>query len=61
MDGDFEVSPRGYAQEIRLSRALAKAIEEEISSFGHIVPHSVMRAYLKLKAHYQQQIEQGLQ
>ena len=61
MSVDFEVSPRGYAEEIRLSRALAHAIEQNLTQFGKVIPHDVYTAYIKLKNHYQAQIEQGIQ
>lgn len=61
MNGDFEVNPRGYGEEIRLSRELANAIEQNLAQYGQTIPHDVYNAYLKLKKHYQVQIEQGMQ
>ena len=61
MSDDFEVNPRGYAEEIRLSRELSNAIEQNLTQWGQVVPHDVYSAYLKLKKHYQVQIEQGMQ
>lgn len=61
MDGNFEVNPIGYAEEIRLSRALSRAIEQNLTQFGQVVPRDVYNAYLKLKEHYDFQIEHGLQ
>lgn len=58
---DFEVHKIGHYEEIKLSRELAKAIEQELQSFGQVVPHSVYNAYLKLRSHYQWQIENGIQ
>ena len=44
-----------YVEEIRLSRALMKALEED-----RIYLHKeAMRAYDELAAHYQTQIEEG--
>lgn len=53
---DFEVHERGTATEIRLSRELARAIEQELQSYGQVIPHSVFQAYQRLSAHYQLQI-----
>jgi len=58
---DFEVHPIGYAQEIKLSRELAKAIEQELTSYGKVIPKSVYDAYIRLKNHYQKQIEDNIQ
>ncbi len=49
-----------HYEEIRLSRALAKAIEQETEQFGQVVPYSVYQAYLNLKKHYQVEIENGV-
>lgn len=49
-----------YTEEIRLSRELAKAIEQEIASYGQTVPYSVYRAYLRLVEHYHKQQEEGV-
>jgi len=57
---DFEVHKIGHFEEIRLSRELACAIEQEIHQWGQVVPHSVHEAYKKLKAHYERQIENGV-
>jgi hypothetical protein len=57
---DFEVHEIGHYEEIRLSRELANAIEQELQSYGQVIPHSVMQAYQRLKAHYAKQIEAGL-
>lgn len=56
---DFEVHSIGHFEEIRLSRALANAIEQELQAYGQVIPHSVMQAYLRLKEHYERQIENG--
>jgi hypothetical protein len=53
---DFEVHERGTATELKLSRELANAIEQELQSYGQVIPHSVYQAYLRLNAHYQFQI-----
>lgn len=55
---DFEVHPRGTAEEIRLSRALANAIEQVIHQYGGVVPHNVVLAYNQLMECYAKQIQQ---
>ena len=50
-----------YFEEIRLSRALAKSIEQITEQYGRVVPESVYSAYLKLIEHYQKEIESGIQ
>ncbi|NBX49446.1 hypothetical protein EBT25_05780 [bacterium] len=64
---DFETHPVGtrlllqsYMKEIELSRALARAIEVEMKSYGPVIPHSVLKRYNELKKHYEQQMEEGL-
>ena len=54
---DFEVHPRGTAEEIALSRALANQIEQITHQYGGVVPHNVMLAYNKLCDHYMKQIQ----
>lgn len=60
---DFEVHPRGTMssvyEEIRLSRDLARAIAQNLESYGQVVPQDVFNAYNKLKAHYDRCIEEG--
>jgi hypothetical protein len=56
---DFEVHNIGHFEEIKLSRELANAIEQELQAYGQVIPHSVMQAYLRLKKHYEWQIENG--
>jgi hypothetical protein len=58
---DFEVHAIGHYEELRLSRELAKAIEKELTSFGKVMPQSVLVAYDALKKHYAWQIENGIQ
>jgi predicted naringenin-chalcone synthase len=65
---DFETHPVGtrfilddYAKEIQLSRALARAIEQELHQYGKVIPHSVLQAYNKLTEYYNKQIEEGVQ
>jgi hypothetical protein len=55
MRKDFETYPIGTIKEIRLSRALAMAIESElqVSHFSE----KILNAYKELKAHYDWQIE----
>lgn len=65
---DFETHPVGtrfimesYLEEIKLSRALARAIEQEVESYGQVVPHAVMKRYFELKRFYEKQIGEGIQ
>ena len=52
----FEVHARGTTEEIRLSRELARSIEQITHQFGNgIVPQSVFRAYQELIDFYQDQ------
>lgn len=60
MTTDFEVHSIGTTAEIRLSRALAREIDQVLQSYGQVVPHSVYKAYLELKKHYDWQIENGM-
>lgn len=50
-----------YYEELKLSRELAKAIGQEVESYGQVVPHSVMVAYTRLLQHYAKEIEEGVQ
>ena len=54
---DFETCPRGTYEEIRLSRALASAIESELQQYGNTMPFSVITAYNRLYEFYVKQIE----
>lgn len=54
---DFEVHPIGTAKELRLSRALARAIAQIDSQYKNVVPLSVMKAYDELFKYYQEQLE----
>jgi hypothetical protein len=54
---DFEVHPIGTAQEIKLSRDLAREIEQVTRQYGNVVPENVLNAYYKLKEYYALQIE----
>ena len=56
---DFDVTERGGLQEIRLARALGRAIEEELRK-GSDLPEEVKRAYLELCAHWQMQMNREL-
>lgn len=51
---------KDYMEEIRLSRELAREIESVTNQYGEVVPHNVWLAYLKLKKHYEMQIEEGI-
>jgi hypothetical protein len=57
MTQDFETHPVGTAEEIRLSRDLARAIEQIIAQYGLVVPNSVVAPYRRLLAHYKKQME----
>ena len=57
---DFEVHPIGTAREIRLSRDLAREIEQVTQQYGGVIPNNVMQAYLKLVEYYARQIESEL-
>lgn len=57
---DFEVHPIGTAREIRLSRDLAREIEQVTQQYGGVIPNNVMQAYLKLTEYYALQIESEL-
>lgn len=65
MSGNFTVVDnmqyKMYMEEIKLSRELARSIEQITHQYGGVVPHSVYQAYLKLKAHYDLEIEEGIQ
>ncbi len=56
---DFEVHEIGSYTEIKLSRALARTIEQNLIQFGKVMPQDVINAYHELQKHYQWQIEQG--
>ena len=57
---DFEVHEIGTAREIKLSRDLAREIEQSIRQYGNAIPENVFNAYLKLKEYYALQIESGM-
>jgi hypothetical protein len=57
---DFEVHEPGSFTEIKLSRALAQTIEQNLIQFGNVMPQDVIKAYHELRKHYQWQIEQGV-
>lgn len=54
---DFEVHDIGTARELKLSRDLAREIDQVTRQYGNVVPENVMNVYLKLKEHYALQIE----
>lgn len=54
---DFESCPRGTMEEIRLSRDLANAIQQEIESWGNVVPLSVLQAYKRLYGFHIKQMQ----
>lgn len=49
-----------HLEEIRLSRQLAQAMDQEIKGYGNIFPYAVQVALDKLKDHYQKEIEEGV-
>ena len=56
---DFEVHKFGTAEEIRLSRALASAIDQIIIQYGEgIIPIALLRPYRDLERHYDKSIEE---
>ena len=57
MVNDFETHPVGTAEEIRLSRELARSIDQIIKQYGIIVPQSVIKPYNKLLEHYQKEMD----
>ena len=57
---DFEVHPRGTAEEIKLSRDLAREIEQITHQYGNVIPENVLNAFYKLKEYYVLQIETEL-
>ena len=54
---DFETHPRGTAEEIRLSRALANEIEQSLQQWGEVLPSNVRLAYNRLYDCYMRQIQ----
>jgi hypothetical protein len=54
---DFETHPRGTFDEIKASRALASAIEEELQSHNCELPVKVIQAYNRLYGQYIRQME----
>ena len=57
MINDYETHPTGTAEEIKLSRDLARAIDQIIKQYGIVVPQSVVTPYNRLLEHYQKQME----
>ena len=56
---NHEIHPTGTHNEIRLSRALAREIEQITEQYGGVVPHNVMQAYRELCNWYQVQMSKG--
>ena len=57
MTHDYETHPVGTAEEIKLSRDLARAVDQIIKQYGLVVPNSVVAPYNRLLEHYQKQME----
>lgn len=62
MMNDFETVPIGTFKEVTLSRALARAIDDNLSRIDkyNVMPKDVLEAYYELKKHYAWQIENNL-
>jgi hypothetical protein len=56
MTQDFETHPVGTGKEIKLSRDLARAVDQVIKQYGLIVPQSVIVPYNKLLEHYKKEM-----
>lgn len=57
---DFETHTPGTATELRLSRVLVNVMAQNMEHWGRgIMPHDVLLAYDRLKAHHDQQIGSG--
>lgn len=55
---DFEVHPRGTAEEIRLSRELASTIQQQIDQWGErIINQEILQAYKRLYGTYIKQLQ----
>ena len=50
-----------YLEEIKLLRELDASIEQLDEQYRNIIPRSIWQSYLKLKNHYHQEIENGVQ
>jgi hypothetical protein len=56
---DFETHPYGTGEEIKLSRELARAIDQVIKQYGIVVPQTVIVPYNRLLEHYQKEMNYG--
>lgn len=59
MNKGFEVHPPGTAEEILLSRNLARSIEQIDFQYPGTVPHSVMQSFSELKKFYDKCLEES--
>jgi len=57
MTDDFETHPRGTRDEIKASRELATAIENELQNANCELPISIRQAYNRLYGQYMRQME----
>lgn len=54
---DFETHTRGTNQEIKLSRELAQAIEQQLREDPEAIPLAIREAYNRLYSHYVIQLQ----
>ena len=57
---DFEAHQLGTANELKLSRDLAREIEQTLKQFGRVIPNNVEQAYYRLREHYDLLTSEGM-